>query len=71
MNQSETPPTLTRGWRRSLRTEAWYRRRTSWTAIITVNGGGYQITLQRTVRIFEDALDVANDVLSEKTGDRA
>ncbi len=56
---------LTRGWRRSLRTEGWYRRRAGWVGTVTIDGNGYRIVLQRTVRTFDDALDVANEVLSE------
>ena len=63
MNQSATPPTLIRGWRRSLRTEAWYRRRNGWTAIVVAADNGYRIVLRRTVWAFEDALADANEVL--------
>ena len=48
MNQSATPSTLIRGWRRSLRTEAWYRRRNGWTAVVVVADNGYRVILRRT-----------------------
>ena len=63
MNQSATPPTLTRGWRQSLRTGAWYRSPGGWSAIVNVSSGVYQTFLERTAQTFEDALADANDVL--------
>ena len=63
MNQAATPSTLIRGWRQSLRTGAWYRRRNGWTAIVVVADNGYRIVLKRTVWTFEDALADANGVL--------
>ena len=44
--------------------ESWYRRRRGWVSIITVDGGGYRIILRRTEQTLEDALDVANEVLT-------
>ena len=54
---------LTRGWRQSLRTGAWYRWRSNWTAIVIGDDAGYRVILRRTVRTFEDALADANGVL--------
>ena len=59
----DIPHALTRGWRRSLRTEAWYRRRNGWTAVVVAADNGYRIVLKRTVWTFEDALADANAVL--------
>ncbi len=54
---------LTRGWRQSLRTGAWYRRRANWTAIVMADGGEYRLILKRTARTFEDVLSEANAVI--------
>ena len=59
------PQALTRGWRQSLRTGAWYRRRSNWTAIVVAATGGYQVVLKRTVRTFEDAVSVSNEVIDQ------
>ena len=58
---------LTRGWRRSLRTDAWYRKRDGWLAIIVADDTGYRIVLRRAVGTFEDALAAANDVIGTHT----
>ena len=60
------PKKLSRGWRRSLRTESWYRRRHGWAAIVMVDGSGYRVVLRRTVRTFEDALASANETLNPR-----
>ena len=57
---------LTRGWRQSMRTEAWYRRRSGWVGIVTVDAGGYRIILNRVVTNFEDALADANALLERR-----
>ncbi len=61
--RSVIPPKLTRGWRQSLRTGAWYRREGSWLAVVTVTAEGYLIIVRRTARAFEDVLADANAVL--------
>jgi hypothetical protein len=65
--RSEIAPTLARGWRRSLRTEAWYRKRDGWLAVIVADGAGYRIVLRRVVGTFDDGLAVANDVMETHT----
>ena len=61
--QEDIPKTLLRGWRLSTRNESWYRKRGGWVAIIIVDVAGYRVVLRRTVRTFDDALDIANEVL--------
>ena len=62
--QSELPSTLTRGWRQSLRTSAWYRRKGGWVAIVIGDDAGYRIVLKRVARTFEDALAFVNETLN-------
>ena len=56
---------LTRGWRRGLPHGSFYRRIAGWIGIVTVDGGGFRLTLRRTERTLDDALDVANEILDE------
>ncbi len=57
------PPSLLKGWRHSFR-GSFYRHRNGWTAIVVVDDDGYTLILRRTERTFEDALAIANDVLT-------
>lgn len=64
MVETPTSITLMRGWRRSM-TGAWYRRRQKWVAIVVADADGFRLVLKRTERTFEDALAVANEILTD------
>ncbi len=59
------PKKLRRGWRRSLRTGALYRRRAGWIAIITVDPQGYRTTLRRVASNLEVALASTNEMIEQ------
>ena len=46
-----------------MRNESWYRRCAGWVAIVKPNDRGYLVVLRRTVRTFDDAFDIANEVI--------
>ena len=60
---NKLPKALRRGWRQSMRTQAWYREKGDWCAIVLPDGDGYRIIVRRSERFFEDALASANEVL--------
>ena len=55
---------LKKGWRRSMRTGAWYRKGDGWLAVVSGNDGGYTLVLNKAARTFEDALAEANEILT-------
>ncbi len=55
---------LKKGWRRSMRTGAWYRKRDGWLAVVSGNDEGFVIVLNKRHRTFEDALAEVNEILS-------
>ena len=46
--------------------ENLYRRFGGWLAIVTIDAGGCRLILRRTERCLEDALDIANEVLTNQ-----
>ncbi len=57
---------LARGWRQSLRTQAWHRKRNGWTAIAVADDNGFRLDVKRDERAFEDALVAGNDALTQE-----
>ncbi len=55
---------LKKGWRRSMRTGAWYRKRDGWLAVVSGNDEGFLLVLNKRNRTFEDCLAEANEILS-------
>ena len=55
---------LKKGWRRSMRTGAWYRKHDGWLAVISGNDEGFHIVLTRSARTFEDALADVNEIIT-------
>ena len=47
--------------------ENYYRRINDWLAIIITDAGGYRIILRRTEQNLDDALAIANEVLTGDT----
>ena len=56
----DIPLALRRGWRESLRTGAWFRRRQQWVAIVVEHDDGVRLVLKRSERTLEDAFAAAN-----------
>ncbi len=61
----EIPLAIRRGWRQSMRTEAWYRQRQKWVAIVVTDDDGFRLILKRTERSLADAIAAANKVLTD------
>ena len=55
---------LKKGWRRSMRSGAWYRKGKGWLAVVSGNDEGFVLVLNKRARCFEDALAEANEVLA-------
>ena len=56
---------LKKGWRRSMRNGAWYRKRNGWLAVISSKDEGFVLVLNKRNRCFEDALADANEILMD------
>ena len=56
---------LKKGWRRSMRTGAWYRKCGGWLAVVSGNDEGFHLVLTKAERTFEDALAEANDIMAD------
>ena len=48
-----------------MRNDSWYRRKSGWVAIVRPIDLGYLIVVRRIVESFDDALDIANEVMIE------
>ncbi len=55
---------LKKGWRRSMRTGAWYRKKDGWLAVVSGNDEGFVIVLNKRHRTFEDCLAEVNEILN-------
>ena len=55
---------LKKGWRRSMRTGAWFRRRNGWLAVVSGNDDGFLLVMNKSGRTFEDVLADANEIMT-------
>ena len=47
-----------------MRTEAWYRRRRQWVAIVVADDDGFRLILKHSMPTLEDAFAAADEVLT-------